>query len=112
MRNAHLNTHWGWAIGATIFCSLAAFSGHPLQDTGVTGKVVPSEGVERIWAAQANETVAGVAGTTGDFIIKAKPGTWRVVVDAKEPYQDVIFERVVVNDGKTTHLGDINLQQQ
>lgn len=111
MRDRYLNSHWGWAIGATIFCSLAAFSGKPLQDTGVAGKVIPADGLEKVWAAQANETVPGVTGTTGDFVIKAKPGTWRVVVDAKEPYKDVIFERVVVEDGKTANLGDINLQQ-
>lgn len=111
MRNGYLNTHWGWAIGATLFCSLAAFSEQGRQETGISGKVIPPEGVEKIWAIQGTEQIQGVPSTTGEFVIKARTGTWRVVVDAKEPYKDVSFDRVAVQEGQTTSLGDINLQQ-
>ena len=82
-----------------------------LQKAGtISGSVVPADGAIMIWAIQATDTVKA-APANGFFSLAANGGTWKVVIDAKEPYQDVMMENVQVSDGKETSLGEIKLQR-
>jgi hypothetical protein len=40
-----------------------------------------------------------------------KPGTYKVVVDAKEPYKDAAVDNVAVSDGAPADVGTIKLQK-
>jgi hypothetical protein len=39
------------------------------------------------------------------------PGSWKVIIDAKNPYKDVQLEKVDVTDGKPVDLGEIKLEK-
>ncbi len=44
-------------------------------------------------------------------MLEAKPGIYKVIVDAKQPFKDVLIESVEVTSGKTTDLGEIKVSQ-
>ena len=98
----------------TLFVSAVAFAGlisfRAVQDSAITGKVTPPDGVEYVWAISGTDSLKATA-TDGSFSLTVKPGTYKVVVDAKDPYKDAVLENVEVKDGQNSDLGEIRLQQ-
>lgn len=94
-------------FAAAFALGLVAFTG---TQTGIVGKVVPADGVELVWAVSGTDSLKTNV-TSGTFSLPAKPGTYKVIIDAKEPYKDVTFDNVEVKDGEPTDLGEIALQQ-
>jgi len=92
---------------AAFALGLAAFTG---TQTGIVGRVVPQDAVDLVWAISGTDSLKTNV-TSGAFSLPAKAGTYKVIVDAKDPYQDVTFENVEVRDGEATDLGEITLQQ-
>ena len=101
----------GLTLFVTITGVIALHSFGNKKAGSITGSVVPGDGVVSVWAIQSPDTVKAVP-ANGVFSLTARPGTWKVIIDAKEPYQDVMMENVQVNDGKETSLGEIRLQKQ
>ena len=82
-----------------------------LQTTSITGKVMPAGSVEKIWAVKGSDSTSATPSTGGEFAIKVSAGTWKIVVDAKDPYKDAVKENVTVEDGKSVNVGEIDLQK-
>lgn len=58
----------------------------------MSGKVVPSNASETIWAISGNDSIrTNVLG--GSFAFTAKPGIWKIFIDRKEPFKDAVLER-------------------
>lgn len=100
----------GLTLCATILAVVALHSFNSTRTGSINGSIVPADGAVLIWAIQSVDTVKGVP-ANGMFSLTVKSGTWKVVIDAKEPYQDVMMENVQVTDGKETSLGEIRLQR-
>jgi hypothetical protein len=50
--------------------------------------------------------------TGGAFEISvSKPGTYRLVIEAKPPYRNAARENVMVREGQTTDVGEIKLEK-
>jgi hypothetical protein len=45
------------------------------------------------------------------FSFSVKPGIYKVVVDAIEPYKDAVLENISVKEGQTVDVGEIMLQR-
>lgn len=78
--------------------------------SGISGRVSPTDAVEFVWAIQGKDSLKSVP-ANGVFMLEAKPGLYKVIIDAKQPYKDVLLESVEVTDGKTTDLGEIKVIQ-
>jgi hypothetical protein len=100
----------GLTLLATILAVVALHSFDHLKAGSISGSVVPADGALVIWAIQNTDTVK-TAPANGSFTMAAKSGVWRVIIDAKDPYRDVMLDNVQVNDGKETSLGEIKLQR-
>lgn len=100
----------GLTLIAIILGVVALHSFNSQKAGTISGSVVPADGAIMVWAVQNTDT-AKAAPANGFFSLTAKSGTWKVVIDAKEPYQDVMMENVQVSDGKETSLGEIKLQR-
>lgn len=100
----------GLTLLATITGVIALHSFGSKTAGSISGSVVPADGVVSVWAIQAPDTIKAVP-ANGIFSLAARSGNWKVVIDAKEPFQDVMLENVQVNDGKETSLGEIRLQK-
>jgi hypothetical protein len=100
----------GATLTATIILIVALHSFRGSQAGSIGGTIVPADGAVQIWGVQNRDTVKAVP-ANGQFSLPANVGVWKVVVDAKEPYKDVMIENIQVNDGKETNIGEIRLQK-
>ncbi len=80
-----------------------------LQDSGIKGAIRPADAsVSSVWAISGVDTIK-TQPVKGNFILVAKPGTWKLVVNATGPYKEGIIEAVIVNNGQFTDVGEIKL---
>jgi|SRR6516162_6582993 hypothetical protein len=100
----------GATLTATIILIVAIHSFRASQMGSIGGTITPADGASYIWAIQNRDTVKA-APANGQFTLSVNNGVWKVMVDAKDPYKDVLIENVQVNDGKETNLGEIRLQR-
>jgi hypothetical protein len=91
------------AAGAAL-----AFTANPL--TSIGGRVSPPDAVEKVWAIRGADSVS-TALVEGSFVLKVEPGTFNLVVDAKEPFKDKVMENVEVKEGQSLDLGEIKLEK-
>ncbi len=98
------------ALIVTIAAVTGLHSFRLAEDSTITGKVVPPDGAEAVWAISNVDSVRATL-NAGAFSISVANGTYKVVIDGKEPFQNAIIENVQVKDGQNTDLGEIRLQQ-
>lgn len=88
---------------------LFAFS--TLATGTIKGKVSPSDAAVRAWAESSTDTV-NAAIQNGMFEIdNVKPGTYKIVIEAKPPYKNAAKEGVSVMDGQSADAGEIMLSK-
>lgn len=76
----------------------------------IVGKINPPDAAESVWAISTTDSVkAGIS--TGQFALDVKPGTYKLVIDARDPYKDVLLENLQVAQDQTLDLGEIPLKQ-
>ncbi len=95
---------------ASVITATGLFSFSTMVDGNIIGKVVPPEGAEKVWAINGSDSLEAQL-VDGGFSFSLAPGTWKIVVDAKEPFKDAVLENVESRDGESTDLGEITLQQ-
>ena len=82
----------------------------PVDQSSITGKVSPADAATAVWAVNGKDsTTANIV--NGAFSIAVKAGTYKVIVDAKEPYKDVSVDNITVSDGAPVDVGEIKLQK-
>jgi hypothetical protein len=91
------------AIAAGLF----AFA--TLQGGSIKGKIMPADGASQVWAISNIDTLKAAISQGNFEISRAKAGTYKVYIDAIDPYKDVVKDGVQVNDGGTVDLGEIQL---
>lgn len=80
------------------------------QTTGIKGSIVPADGASMVWGINGADTIKA-APSNGSFALTAKAGTWKIIVDAKDPLKDAVMEKVEVKDGQITDVGEVKLAQ-
>ena|SRR5438105_1567640 len=105
MKNAKLSLV-ALAIAAA---GLFAFSG--IKTGSIKGLVNPADGATRAWALSATDTLRADINKGTFEITDAKPGTYRVIIEAKPPYKNAAKDGVTVSDGQPTDIGEIKLEQ-
>jgi|SRR6185312_7122661 len=97
------------ALVSAAAAGLLAFAG--LRDGSIHGTVTPAEGGVRAWAESASDTVKAPI-TNGSYeIAGVKPGTYRVVIEAKPPYRNAAKDDIMVSDGQSADAGEIHLEK-
>lgn len=98
-------------LSAVVASAAVLFAFSTFDGGSIKGKINPPEGASQVWAMSKTDTLkAGIS--QGMFeIVNAKPGTYKVYIDAVEPYKDVVKEGVQVSEGSTADLGEIPLQK-
>jgi hypothetical protein len=80
------------------------------QQSAITGRISPANAAENVWVISANDSIrAGVA--SGNFSVLVKPGTYKLFVDAKDPFKDVLLDNLDVKSNQALDIGEIILQQ-
>ena len=100
----------------TIFVCYAciaayAFTGNKHSaKTSITGKVNPADGVNMVWVVSGKDSLKSPT-SEGIFSFEIKPGVHQLIVDAKNPYKDVILDNLSVNENEVLDVGEIMLKQ-
>ncbi len=89
---------------------LLAFKHAPFTGT-IRGTVSPAEGAARVWAVSTSDTAKGNMQNGAFEITTAKEGTYKVIVEAIPPYRNAAKDNVIVANGQTTDVGQINLER-
>lgn len=89
----------------TVVATLHAF--RAMQQANIKGKVIEANGVVSVLATNGIDSV-GATPENGVFSLPVKPGNWKVYVNARTPYRNVMMN-VPVYEGNTIDLGIIRL---
>jgi hypothetical protein len=92
-----------------ILLAAALFAFTTFQGGSIKGKVIPADGASQVWAISNADTLKAAISQGNFEITRAKAGTYKVYIDAIDPYKDVVKDGVQVNDGGTVDLGEIQL---
>jgi hypothetical protein len=92
-----------------VAAGLFAFTN--LQTGSIKGIVSPSDGAVRAWAETISDTLKADIVNGAYEITNVKPGTYRVIIEAKPPYRNAARENVVVADGQAADAGEIKLEK-
>jgi hypothetical protein len=90
-----------------VLC-MYAFRNKP--QTAIIGRVNPIGGANVAWAVSGLDSVTTNI-VNGAFSFAAKPGIYKVVIDAVAPYKDAILENISVKEGQTVDVGEVVLQR-
>lgn len=96
---------------ALAIAAATLFSFDPLQTGSIRGEVAPAGAGVRVWAITGADTVFTNLTGSAFQISDARPGVYRLIVEAKAPYKHMVKDSVVVSEGKITDVGVITLQQ-
>jgi hypothetical protein len=94
---------------AVIIIGSAAFL--PFRGGSIRGSVIPADGGVSAWAESATDTLKAPIINGSYEIADAKPGAYKVIIEAKPPYKNVAKDGVVVSDGQTADAGEITLEK-
>ncbi|MEP6845415.1 MAG: carboxypeptidase regulatory-like domain-containing protein [Panacibacter sp.] len=103
------NTRLGLMAIAAVTAGLFAFTN--FEGGSIKGKIIPADGASQVWALSPKDTLKAIINQGIFEFQNANPGTYKVYIDAVEPYKDVIKEGVQVTEGGSADLGEISLQK-
>jgi len=97
-------------ISVAIIIGFAAiFLTFKLAGGIIKGKVMPADGASQIWAMSSSDTLKAAISQGTFEISNVKEGTYKIYIDAVDPYKDVVKDGVQVPEGGTVDLGEIQL---
>ncbi len=101
----------GILSSAILTVSLAGiFAFSQTKSAAIVGKISPADGAESVWAISATDSVRAAL-AAGSFSLPVKNGIYKVIVDAKEPYKDVLLDNIEVKQDQPVDVGEIVLQK-
>ncbi len=97
-------------IGGLALAMMGGLFAFSTSQSSITGKVSPADGVESVWAISGTDSVKSGL-NAGSFTLSVKSGTYKVIIDAKDPYKDVLLDNIAVKDDQPADIGEIVLQK-
>lgn len=94
------------AIAAVL---LVAFTQQRLGS--IKGTVSPVDAGVRAWAESATDTLRAPILNGSYEITDAKPGAYKIIIEAKPPYRNIARDGLMVTDGQVTDAGEIKLDK-
>lgn len=101
----------GLLLAAIIIAASGLFAFNIITEGSVKGKVSPADAAVRVWAESPTDTLNAPVQNGMFEIGNAKPGTYKIVIEAKPPYKNAAKDGVVVADGQPTDVGEIVLSK-
>ena len=97
-------------LGLTVAVG-GLFAFNSFQAGSIKGTVNPTDAAKEVWAVSATDTLKAPINNGAFEITNAKAGTYKVMVDATDPYKDAVKDGVQVSDGQATDIGEIKLEK-
>lgn len=97
------------AVITVAAAGLFAFSN--LRSGSIKGTVSPADGATRAWAESSTDTLRALVINGAYEITDAKPGVYKIIIEAKPPYRNAAKNDITVSDGKAADAGEIKLEK-
>ncbi len=98
-------------VAVMALITISAVYGFFVQSaSGVSGKIIPPEGAVAVWAISGTDSIS-TKPVVGLFNLELKPGWYSIVVQTNQPYKQVQYDKMEVQEGKTIDLGEIKLEK-
>jgi hypothetical protein len=97
------------AVVSAAMAGLFAFISS--RDGSIHGTVSPAEGGVRAWAESYTDTLKAPIINGSYEIAGLKPGTYKLIIEAKPPYRNTAKDGVMVSDGQSSDAGEIRLEK-
>lgn len=98
-------------LGAVAVAAAGLFAFAHLRVGSIRGTITPTDAGVRAWAESATDTLKAPI-VNGVFeITDAKPGAYKIVIEAKPPYRNIAKDGLMVTDGQATDAGEITLEK-
>jgi|SRR3954449_11834025 hypothetical protein len=88
---------------------VAVFAFRFFANGGIKGKIIPADGASQVWAISSSDTLKAAISQGTFQISNVKQGTYKIYIDAIDPYKDVVKEGVQITENGTVDLGEIQL---
>ena len=96
---------------ALIIAAAGLFAFNSIKDGSVKGTVTPADAAARAWVISSTDTLKATVDKGVFEISSVKPGTYKLIIEAKPPYKNVSKEGITVADGQPTDVGEIKLEK-
>ena len=77
----------------------------------IKGKILPADGASQVWAISSSDTLKAAISQGIFEISNVKQGTYKIYIDAIDPYRDVVRDGIQVSENGTVDLGEIQLSK-
>jgi hypothetical protein len=98
-------------LAAITVAAAGLFAFNAMRAGSIKGTVSPAEGGSRAWAESSTDTLKALIINGAYEISDAKPGVYKVIIEAKPPYKNAAKDGVNVSDGQATDAGEIRLEK-
>jgi len=98
-------------LAAVTIAAAGLFAFNSLRSGSIKGTVSPAEGATRAWAESSTDTLKALIVNGAFEITDAKPGTYKLIIEAKPPYKNAAKDGVSVTDGQAADAGEIKLEK-
>lgn len=98
-------------IAAVTVVTAGLFAFTHLRAGSIKGTVTPAEGGVRAWAESVSDTLKAPIINGSYEITDARPGTYKVIIEAKPPYKNIAKDGIIVSDGQVVDAGEIKLEK-
>ncbi|SRR5258706_11829319 len=103
--------HVKLSLAALGFSAFSIFAFTSAEPGSIKGKVIPAEAATKAWVMSKTDTFQAEI-TQGQFEVKdLKAGTYKLIIEAKEPYKSIGKEGITVTDA-AVDIGEIKLNKQ
>ena len=72
---------------------------------------MPADAAVRAWAESVTDTLRAPIVNGAFEITDAKPGTYKIIIEAKPPYRNAAKDGIMVSDGQSADAGEIKLEK-
>jgi hypothetical protein len=97
--------------GAVAVAAVGLFTFAHLRFGSIRGSITPVDVGVQAWAESATDTLKAPIVNGAFEITNAKPGAYKVIIEAKPPYRNVAKDGLMVTDGQATDAGEIKLEK-
>jgi hypothetical protein len=101
----------GIKLAAVTFAAAGLFAFNSLRSGSIKGTVSPADGAVRAWAESSTDTLRAPIINGSYEISDAKPGTYKLIIEAKPPYKNAAKDGINVTDGQSSDAGEIKLEK-
>ena len=100
--------HFILICGIVLLSAIGISAFKNFQQTSIVGRVNPLDGATSALAISGKDSATSNI-VNGSFSFAVKPGIYKVMIDAVEPYKDVTLENIGVKEGQAVDVGEIVL---